>query len=257
MADALSRPSSSSSRPLADSPGLITGASSSSTAVDWRAVALRQATCPDVQAAVSSTSLQVEALLHEGVELLCDISTGNIWPLIPKTDRHEVFVAFHSIAHPGTRATCQLISSSMASDLAAWCRSCQQCQCAKVTKQLAAVFQPIPIPQRRFSHVHLDLVGPFPVSADGYLYIFTIIDRTTRWLEAIPLKDMSTSTCSQVFFSHWVSRFGLSTTVTSDRGTQFTSDTWLQLCRRLACKHVTTTAFHPQANGMIECAHRQ
>ena len=105
VADALSRPSSSSSRPLADSPGLITGASSSSTAVDWRAVALRQATCPDVQAAVSSTSLQVEALLHKGVELLCDTSTGNIRPLIPTTDRHVVFVALHSISHPGTQAT--------------------------------------------------------------------------------------------------------------------------------------------------------
>ena len=123
VADALSRPSSSSGRPLADSPGLITGASSSSTAVDWHAVALRQATCPDVQAAVSSTSLQVEALLHEGVELLCDISTGNIRPLIPKADRHAVFMALHSIAHPGTRATRRLISSrvvwhGMASDLA-------------------------------------------------------------------------------------------------------------------------------------------
>ena len=49
--------------------------------------------------------------------------------------------------------------------------------------------------------MHVDLVGPLPVSADGYLYIFTI-DRTTRWLEAIPLKEMSASTCSQVFFSH-------------------------------------------------------
>ena len=262
MADALSRPSSSSSRPLADSPGLIAGASSSSTAVDWRAVALRQATCPDVQAAVSSTSLQVEALLHKGVELLCDISTGNIRPLMQKTDWHAVFVAFHSIAHPGMRDMFWLISSrvvwrGMASDLAAWCRSCQQCQRAKVTKQPAAVIQPIPIPQRRFSHVHVDLVGPLPVSADGYLYIFTIIDRTTRWLEAIPLKKMSASTCSKVFFSHWVSRFGVPATVTSDRGTQFTSDTWQQLCKRLGCRHVTTTAYHPQANGMVERAHRQ
>ena len=53
VADALSRPSSSSSRPLADSPGLIAGACSASTAVDWHAVALRQATCPSVQSAVS------------------------------------------------------------------------------------------------------------------------------------------------------------------------------------------------------------
>ena len=91
----------------------------------------------------------------------------------------------------------------------------------------------------------VDLVGPLPVSADGFLYIFTIIDRTTRWLEAVPLKEMSAATCSQVFFSHWVSRFGVPATVTSDRGTQFTSDTWQKLCKRLGIEHVTTTSYHP------------
>ena len=178
------------------------------------------------------------------------MSTGRVRPLIPVADRQAVSESLHSIAHPGTRATRRLISSrvvwrGMASDLAAWCRSCQQCQRAKVTKQPAAAIQPIPIPQRRFSHVHRDLVGPLPVSADGFLYIFTIIDRTTRWLEAVPLKEMSAATCSQVFFSHWVSRFGVPATVTSDRGTQFTSDTWQKLCKRLGIEHVTTTSYHP------------
>ena len=87
------------------------------------------------------------------------------------------------------------------------------------------------------------------MSADGFLYIFTIIDRTTRWLEAVPLKEMSAATCSQVFFSHWVSRFGVPATVMSDRGTQ--------LCKHLGIEHVTATSYHPQANGMVECAHRQ
>ena len=56
VADALSRPSSSSSRPLADSPGLIAGASSAPVVVDWHAVAIRQATCPSEQS-TSSLSL--------------------------------------------------------------------------------------------------------------------------------------------------------------------------------------------------------
>ena len=38
----------------------------------------------------------------------------------------------------------------------------------------------IPIPGNRFSHVHVDLVGPLPVSAEGYRYLLTIVDRTTR-----------------------------------------------------------------------------
>ena len=160
------------------------------------------------------------------------MSTGRVRPLIPVSDRQAVSESLHSIAHPGTPATRRLISSrvvwrGMASDLAAWCRSCQQCQRAKVTKQPAAAIQPIP--QRRFSHVHVDLVGPLPVSADGFLYIFTIIDRTTRWLEAVPLKEMSAATCSQVFFSHWVSRFGVPATVMSDRGTQLCKHLGIEL----------------------------
>jgi hypothetical protein len=44
----------------------------------------------------------------------------------------------------------------------------------------------IPIPQRRFSHLHVNLVGPLQYS-NNFNYIFTIIDRTSKWMEAIPL----------------------------------------------------------------------
>lgn len=105
--------------------------------------------------------------------------------------------------------------------------------------------------------MHVDLVGPLPASADGHLYIFTIIDRTTRWLEAVPLKEMSAAACKTAFLYNWVARFGVPATLTSDRGTQFTSDTWQTLCRQLGIQHVCTTAYHPQANGMVERPHRQ
>ena len=159
MADALSRPSFTSSRPLADPPGLITGASPTPEVIDWRGISSRQATCTSVQSTIASSSLQVEARLHEGAQLLCDISAGHVRPLITVEDRHAVFLAIHGVAHPGTHATWRLVSAhvvwrGMASDLAVWCRSCQQRQRAKVTKQPAAPIQPIPIPQRHFSHVH-------------------------------------------------------------------------------------------------------
>jgi hypothetical protein len=74
-----------------------------------------------------------------------------------------------------------------------------------MAKQPRALVQPIPISSRRFSHVHVDLVGPLPAPEAGILYIFTIIDRTTRWLEAVPLKDISTASYIEAFLASWVS----------------------------------------------------
>ncbi len=44
-------------------------------------------------------------------------------------------------------------------------------------------------------------------------------------------------------------------TITSDRGPQFTSNIWNSLCLLLQIKHRPTTAYHPQANGMVEHLH--
>ena len=46
-------------------------------------------------------------------------------------------------------------------------------------------------------------------------------------------------------------------TLTSDRGAQFTSAIWAILTTRLGIHHITTTAYHPQANGLVERFHRQ
>ncbi len=45
--------------------------------------------------------------------------------------------------------------------------------------------------------------------------------------------------------------------VTSDRGVQFTSALWSGLCQKPGINHKLTKAYHPQANGLVERAHRQ
>ena len=127
----------------------------------------------------------------------------------------------------------------------------------KSTMQPAAPLHQIPVPARRFSHVQVDLVGPLPASAEGHVYLLTAVDRSTRWVEAIPLQNMEATTCVDNFISGWVARFGVPSTVTTDRGAQFTSAVWAAACTRLGIKHVLTTAFHPQSNGMVERVHRQ
>jgi hypothetical protein len=49
--------------------------------------------------------------------------------------------------------------------------------------QRAAPVQPIEVPKRQFTYMHM-VVGPLPASQSDYTYLFTIMDRATRRLEA-------------------------------------------------------------------------
>ncbi len=70
-----------------------------------------------------------------------------------------------------------------------------------------------------FWHVHANLVGPLPTAKDGCTYLLTVIDRTSRWPEAVPLCRISTVEGADAFTSGWVASFGVPHTVTTDRGT--------------------------------------
>ena len=83
-----------------------------------------------------------------------------------------------------------------------------------------------------------------------------MVDRFTRWPEAFPLSTTDTDACARAFILGWVSRFGLPSHITSDRGPQFVSALWTAIAQRLGTKLHRTTAYHPQANGLVERFHR-
>jgi cleavage and polyadenylation specificity factor subunit 1 len=142
----------------------------------------------------------------------------------------------------------------LSSDIIAWARGCLACQRGKIHRHTRLVPLPIPIPQRHFSHLHVDLVGPLQYS-NSFNYIFTIIDRTSKWMEAIPLSETSVAACAKALTFTWISCFGVPETITSDRGPQFTSNLWFQLCEMLNISHKQTTAYHPESNGAVERLH--
>jgi transposase InsO family protein len=271
VADTLSRPP---QRPPTSSPGsrMASGpqgewinavaSPSPSPSVDFALIAANQAGCASVAQARQSSCLEVSQVLIEGTPLWCDTSAGRLRPIIPVADRRRIFDVIHQLAHPGTKATIRLISArfvwcGMAKQITAWCRDCVNCHTSKASLQPPSPVQSIPVPAARFTHIHVDLVGPLPTSAEGHTHLLTMVDRSTRWLEAIPLRGTTAAAVADSLIAGWISRFGVPSTITSDRGAQFTSALWSALCSRLGINHRLTTAYHPQSNGMIERCHRR
>ena len=110
-------------------------------------------------------------------------------------------------------------------------------------------------PDDRFSHIRIDIVGHL-LPSNGFTNLLTCIDRFIRWLEAFPITNATAETVAQSLRSRWIARFGIPSVITTDRGRQFESLLFLEFTNLLGCKRIRITAYHPEANGLVDRFHR-
>uniref|UniRef100_A0A1X7VKM7 Reverse transcriptase n=1 Tax=Amphimedon queenslandica TaxID=400682 RepID=A0A1X7VKM7_AMPQE len=234
----------------------------STPTIDLEAMTAAQDICSvlSVESPHHSLILQPFSLPQCNYAIICDVSQDTPRPVVPPSFRRSVFDTLHSLSHPGIRATQQLISAhfvwpKMHSLIKQWTQSCLPCQRSKVIRHTLSPSH-LPTPDSRFDHIHIDIVGPLPLS-QGHRYLLTCIDRFTRWPEAFPLPDITAPSVAQAIVSGWISCFGVPSIITTDRGGQFVSSLWTQLMAMLGTVRCRTTSYHPQANGWVERFHRQ
>ena len=154
----------------------------------------------------SRSSLRLQwCSMPDDLKLLCDVSLAPSppRPVVPSSMVQKIISSSHALAHAGGNALLRDIGRCfvwyrMAADIKQYARSCVPCQRAKVTRHTKTPIAPLDMPDGRFSALHLDLVGPLPES-EGKSYLLTIIDRYSRWLEAIPLSDITAKSWQEPF----------------------------------------------------------
>ena len=256
VADALSRPANS-----LDAIASLHIASPRSS-IDFEALANAQILDSELAALRADVKFDFQSVTLPTIttSLICDLSTGTARPFVPLPFRRTVFNSLHSLSHPGVRATQRLITArylwpGMNTDIRQWTRICPQCQTVKVHRHTRAPLSRFLPPDARFDHVHIDLVGPLPTS-QNCTYLLTCVDRFTRWPEAFPIPDSTAATVAQAFVSGWIARFGVPSTITTDKGAQFESALFQHLLSLLGSCRTRTTSYHPQSNGLVERFHR-
>lgn len=181
--------------------------------------------------------------------------------VVPKCLRSEILRYCHdatTAGHLGVKRTwekvrCRYFWPKMFSYVSKYVLSCPDCQTRKQPPGRPVGFlQPIPPAGRPFQQVGMDFIGPFTKSKAGNRYIVVITDYHTKWVEAVACPAATAAEAARAFVEQIVLRHGAPEKVISDRGQHFVANLTEEIFRLVGSEHATTTAYHPQANGLCE-----
>lgn len=175
--------------------------------------------------------------------------------LIPPSAIDDVLQDFHYATHanhPGIAETLHAIQKycwwpTMHSDVYDHVVACDPCQRHKFGGRVGKAPLHHRQPQQPFQAISIDLMGPYPRSTKGNIYLLTLVDLFTRWPEAYPLRKATTAIIIAKLKNEFFSRFGVPEIIIADNGPQFRAnfDRW---CAKNGVKVEHTPTYHPRAN---------
>ncbi|KAH9118422.1 hypothetical protein AeMF1_008419, partial [Aphanomyces euteiches] len=134
----------------------------------------------------------------------------------------------------------------MFKSVARYIAACDVCQRVKSSPSVRAPLQPLQIPDDLWASVSMDYIFGLPRDNRGNTGIWTCVDRASKYLVALPVKAYITAEQSaKLFFDNIYCRFGLPTSIVSDRDPRFTSKFWTALFSLVGSRLNMSTSEHP------------
>ncbi|KAH9270406.1 hypothetical protein BASA83_007404 [Batrachochytrium salamandrivorans] len=146
----------------------------------------------------------------------------------------------------------------MKKDLKDYISRCPECQ---LNRSASRTHAPLPIQTcssrcTPFERWGIDFYGPMVETKSGSKYLDTCIDYATRWVLAKPVREM-TEAAVATFLYDLMMNYGAPFEIISDRGKSFLAEGISEFERENSIRHLATTPYHPQTNGMMKHHDRQ
>ena len=194
---------------------------------------------------------------HDKFSKLCPnyrvVTPASLRPYILR-ELHDAKTA----AHMGMRKTrerafrSQFFWPGMSTYVRRWVRNCLQCGARK--KPQYGRRQPMQTYHvgAKLDTVSIDILGPFkPRTVNGNVYILTITDHFTRWVNAYPLRDATAVKIARCIVD-FIAQFGMPKHLHSDQGSNVDGSVVGEVCRMLGISKTHTCPWHPQGNAITE-----
>jgi len=167
---------------------------------------------------------------------------------------HDAIIA----GHPRRNRTFGLVSRDyswpgMQTYVRRYVEACDTCARIKTPRHKPyGLLQPLDIPARPWKSISMDFIVKLPAS-HNYDSIWVVCDRLTRYAHFIPCQETLTAPDLAWLFLDRIFRLhGLPDSIISDRGSIFISKFWSELTSLLKIDIRTSTAYHPQTDGLTE-----
>ena len=142
----------------------------------------------------------------------------------------------------------------MLGDVRQFVENCPVCQMEKSDHQLAkGKLTSTQIPEEKWKEISIDFITDLPMSAGNKDTVLTIVDKATRMVHLVPCrKNITAVATAQLLWKNVVKLHGVPRAIYSDRGPQFTANSWQELWRLTGTNLKYSSAYHPQTQGVVE-----
>ena len=180
---------------------------------------------------------------------------------VPQPLTDKVIASLHnstSSAHLGVTKTIHLAQDNyywptLAKDIRTYIGSCDTCLSFKRSQhRMNPPLESFPIPTGPNQRIHVDLLGPLPLSSTKLQYVAVIVDAFTKLLVTFPLRHKTSIAFLQGMHRHYICNYGIPQFIYADNGGEFKNELMADLCRVYNIRHATCSGYTPKANGLAE-----